>query len=166
MKRIIAKGDFMKKILTYVLLMLLVIFPSCKISEKSSVYICDNDEYKSYLSDFYTKDEKVHFLCELWIYSDKAKTQTVELEAHSDEDYESGLIKTNHLIGYEKQKLEKVIQLEKGYNHVIVDFVGEFGGGDVKYDRLLPEITIKNITGSYKIEHFYINGNYTHKVSE
>ena len=98
---------------------------------------------ESYFSDFYVKDDKVYIECELTIES--KMDYAVYIEGYFPSD-EGTLLKDRSLYAYDKETGSDRFKLVRGTNRFRVVFIGDYGGTPQKFDRLLPDITIRPYT--------------------
>lgn len=122
----------MKKIIT-VLLMLTFLFSFSACSQENTV-ILDNSEKSSFV-DFYTDDSFVYIECELNIYAQK--DCKVKISALDNDNVETGLLKSPHLTGTDKNGGES-FDLKSGENTVTVVFRGEYAGIFLIAEREIP----------------------------
>ena len=100
-----------------------------------------NDE--SYFSDFYVKDDKVYIECEMSINS--PRNCDIQLQGSFMRD-EGKLLKNATVFAYDKETGSDRFKLVRGTNRFRVVFIGDYGGTPQKFDRLLPDITIRPYT--------------------
>lgn len=95
---------------------------------------------KSLYSDFHVEEDKVYIECVLCIENDTGKHHKVKFMAESEEDKENGLIKDSKLNGYNEDRETSLFDIEPRENMITVIFVGNYGGVEQKFNRLLPKI--------------------------
>ncbi len=135
----------MKKIILLSLILLLI-FVLCVISiasfPKPDIEILTKKN--SGIKDFYIENEMVHIVTGLTLKNNLNSTVQFILTAESIEDYESGLITSPTLHGYNETLTNKVFSINENEKITIdVVFVGTHGKNDKKVDRLLPEIKVQ-----------------------
>ena len=126
-------GDFMKKLLFIILLIILTLgLCSCGASPE---VVLDNSENSRFI-DFYTEDGYVYIECELNIYAEA--DAKVRITATDIEDRQSGLLKSDALTGIDKTDGDELFSLKKGEQKVTVLFRGEYGGVFLLTQREIP----------------------------
>ena len=96
-------------------------------------------EESSYFNDFTVKNNKVYMNCALVIENISTKGVTVRIKASSPQDVSGGLLKSAGLHGFSKDLATDTFTLSTGENQITVIFIGEYGGTNIKQNRLLPE---------------------------
>ena len=119
------------------ILIILMIF-GCK--PANNIWI---DKEQSFFSNFKIIDEKVYMKCELVIQNTYNINKNIKLTATSEKDKQSGLLTDDIMIGYDNNCQTDIFTIVPGTNKLSVYFVGSFGGMEIKYDRLLPQIEIE-----------------------
>lgn len=115
-------GDFMKKLVTVIIILVLISFSACSGQPK---IILDNSSNSRFI-DFYTEKDSVYFECELNVYAEKECE--VKISAIDNDNVETGLLKSNTLVGINKENGDDVFALQSGENNVTVLFKGEYSG--------------------------------------
>ena len=139
--------SFMRKCI-YIFMFLLIalstlaLFSSCKTS--NTIYV---DEKNSYFSDFMVENNEVFIKCYITLVNKFDVEKTVNLSAKLPEDVAIGLLKNEEIKALNDDGSEMDFTLPPNSSKSFdVVFVGDFAGTYLKYDRLLPEISI-NIVG-------------------
>lgn len=95
------------------------------------------------IHDFYIKDDKVYIVGGITVKNNTDTQLTYSLFATSDADYNSGLIKSAKLEGFDETVSTNIFSIaDHDFQTIIVVFVGDYAGFPQKADRLMPEITI------------------------
>ena len=138
----------MKKIIIIVLAVAIVIcasvigFLSFGNLQKGSVEIVED---KSYLSDFVVQDGETKIDCVLTFKNTSDKDITFSVKAHFTDDFESGLVSDEYVIGISEDTGEAFITIKAGetieYKGVV--FCSKNNGCESKNDRLLPDLIIE-----------------------
>ena len=127
----------MKRALSLILcLLLLFSFISC--TAENVILVEDSSSFV----DFSVKDENVYIDCYITLKNNTNKQKTVYIKGDFTDDVEGRLLKDAELYVYDGEKREFVIE-PNSETRFDITFVGEFGGTNVKQDRLLPKITIE-----------------------
>ena len=113
-------------------------------SQKGSVEIVED---KSYLSDFVVQDGETRINCVLTFKNNSDKDITFSVKAHFTDDYESGLVSDEYVIGICEDTGEEIITIKAGetIEYKGVAFCSKNNGSEIKSDRLLPDLTIEEI---------------------
>ena len=131
-----------KSILLIFLICLNILFVGCSSNSKDKVTVISKQH--NGISDFYIKDGYVYIIGGVTVQNNTNNTVSFSLEARSDADYESGLLKSPLLIGYDNNSNSSIFTINgnevKTYT---VSFVGEHGNYNIKNNRLMPYISIK-----------------------
>lgn len=100
---------------------------------------------KSYLSDFVVQDGETKINCVLTFKNTSDKDITFSVKAHFTDDYESGLVSDEYVIGICDDTDEDVITIKAGetIEYKGISFSSKNNGCENKNDRLLPELTIE-----------------------
>lgn len=94
------------------------------------------------IKDFYIENGNVYIVTGISIKNNTSKQIKYNLIACSDEDYESGLIRTRELQGFDETLSTNEFLIEANATETFtVVFVAENGENNVKHDRLIPEIS-------------------------
>lgn len=126
-------GDFMKKLFSVLIIIsVLLSFSACADDTK---IILDNSANSKFI-DFYTEQDSVYIECELNIYSEK--NCKVKISALDNDNVETGLLKSNFLVGINKNDGKEVFTLKSGENTVTVLFKGEYAGIYQISEREIP----------------------------
>jgi len=102
-------------------------------------------EEKSWFSDFAVKEQKVHLYCHVAIRNDSGSEKTVQLTALFPED-DKRLLTESEVPAMQGEKPQVFVVPANAIVEFEVDFVGDFAGTEIKQNRLLPEIRIKEIS--------------------
>ena len=119
-------------------LMLTVIFTCAGCKPAAEVRVNTNE---SFFSDFYVLDNKVYIKCELLVQNTFGIDKAVKFSALCEDDKAGGLLKEAQIAGYQADYIGQVFSVKPGDNALTVYFIGEFGGTEIKQNRLLPQIT-------------------------
>lgn len=131
----------MKKLIS-ILIIISVLLSLSACSDRTNI-ILDNSANSKFI-DFYTEQESVYIECELNVYADK--DCKVRISALDNDNVETGLLKSNTLVGINKKDGENVFNLKSGENTVTVLFKGEYAGIYQISKREIPRfITIEEI---------------------
>ncbi len=104
-------------------------------------------EQRGGIHNFYIEGDKVYIVCGVTVRNNTDTKIAYSLEAISEDDYNSGLLKSEKLEGYDETIENNIFSINgKEVQTFIVVFVGEHGGYPRKKDRLAPEIVIHEIT--------------------
>ena len=94
------------------------------------------------IKDFYIKNREVHIAAGITVKNNTDDHISFMLTAESQSDYESGLITSPLLLGYDEDFSATVFNLQgKETKTFDVIFVGEHGDFNQKADRLIPQIS-------------------------
>ncbi|WP_022758729.1 hypothetical protein [Butyrivibrio fibrisolvens] len=138
----------MKKIVVIVLAVIIVAFAAVigflafGDYEQGNVEIV---EANSYLSDFVVQDGETKINCVLTFKNTSDKDITFSVKAHFTDDYESGLVSDEYVIGICDDTDEDVITIKAGetIEYKGISFSSKNNGCENKNERLLPELTIE-----------------------
>lgn len=127
-------------VLAIALVMRLVVAP------EQSLEIVSKRNSSSGIMDFYIEDETVHIVAGITIRNHTDSPQRFKLTGKSDVDYESGLITSPTLFGYnEDLSTDEFMINSKETATFTVIFTGQHGHNNQKADRLIPEISLQLI---------------------
>lgn len=140
----------MKKIVFIVLAVVTVIcasvigFLTLGNSQKGSVEIVEDN---SYFSDFVVQDGETKINCVITFKNTSDKDITFLVKAHFTDDFESGLVSDEYVIGICEDTGEEFITIKAGetIEYKGVAFCSKNNGSEIKSDRLLPDLTIEEI---------------------
>lgn len=138
----------MKKIVVIVLVVIIVAcaavigFSAFGDSKKGNVEIVED---KSYLSDFVVQDGETKINCVLTFKNTSDKDISFSVKAHFTDDFESGLVSDEYVIGICEDTGDDVITIKAGetIEYKAIAFTSKNNGCENKNDRLLPELTIE-----------------------
>lgn len=109
----------------------------------SKVYIISTE---SYYSDFSINDQVVEIKCSVVVKNTYDTEKTVKLTAHFPDDV-GVLLKESQLFAKNCLDNSEIFTLPaNSKKRIDVVFVGDFAGTNKKHDRLLPKISIIEIT--------------------
>jgi len=128
-------------LLCVLILQITWIYSACKMTP--DVWL---DNKQSFFSDFYVTNGMVCIKCEIYVQNTFDVAKTVMFSATSEDDKNGGLLKEALLIGYQEDLKSDIFQVEPGENCLSLYFVGEFGGKNVKQNRLLPQIAMQIVS--------------------
>lgn len=95
------------------------------------------------IEDFYIEDDKVYIIGEVIVRNNTEDELLYSLTAKSEEDFQSGLIKSAILKGVDEDLSSNIFSIERHEVQTIrIIFVGDYAGYPKKANRLMPEITI------------------------
>ena len=125
---------------------ILLICAGCGI--KQSIYI---DEEKSYFSDFSVVDDEVQIVYHITICNEYDTEKTVWIKGDFADEVENGLLAEGVLyaVDSEKSRCAYPFQPHEEKN-VYVTFIGTFAGNEHMKDRLLPPISIEEVSQECK----------------
>ena len=124
------------------LLIIFFIFKSI-LSVPKKIYVITSE---SYYIDYEINNDQVEIQCYITIKNTYNINKTIELSATLPDDKTNGLLKTSLI--YAKSSDGTISKFEIESNSTAsfeVTFIGDFGGKNIKQDRLLPEIVITEI---------------------
>lgn len=127
-------------VLLFVLSIIAVCLYSC---QKREISI---DVEESFYSNFKIENNKVYIYCNVLIKNPNKNGSKIALSGLFDNDVKNGLLKESLLTGYSTDCETTTFELKEGDNRIEVVFIGDYAGKSQKYDRLLPEIKIKDLT--------------------
>ena len=123
----------MKKILLLITAVSILLF-SAGCSDRTDI-ILDNSSNSRFI-DFYTDEDFVYIECELNIYSENAAEAVIT--ATDSDDVETGLLKSEKLVGIDKSDGDETFSLKRGENKVTVLFRGDYAGVYMISQREIP----------------------------
>lgn len=95
----------------------------------------------SVFQNFYVENEVVHIICKITIENNSTSDAEVLLNAISDEDVGNGLLKKPEMCGIDTETGIPILTVKAGQlQEFIIDFLGEFGGNNQKYDHMIPDV--------------------------
>ena len=102
---------------------------------------------KSYLSDFVVQDGETKISCILTFKNTSNEDITFSVKAHFTDDFESGLVSDEYVIGICDDTEEDVITIKAGeiIEYKEISFYSKNNGCETKNDRLLPDLTIEEV---------------------
>lgn len=109
-------------------------------TDADAPYLVEDD---SFFRDFRIDGDSVVFSCRLVLFNPQDSEMAVEIVGDFSQDAEAGLVREDTLtaVSAEDQSASLFV-LSPGRTELDVVFVGTHGSGDVRQDRLLPEIEI------------------------
>ena len=127
----------MKKHALFILYVLSICFMLCSCSKPSaaSPHIVPS----SYLNGWYIDGDVVYMVCKLIIECEE--DISVNINAYSAEDV-GVLLENEKLTGYNEDMSSTLFELHKGFNEIIVVFVGVYGKSNQKADYNIPDKVI------------------------
>lgn len=137
-----------KKILLFIVLIIIVIvairFFLFKSTQEGNVEIITS---KSYLSGFEISEGNTQIKCVLTIENHSDEDVTISIKAHFTDDYKSGLVSDEDVIGKFDDTGEELIIIKAGetVEYKEISFFSKNNGCDTKNDRLLPSLSIEEI---------------------
>jgi len=100
-------------------------------------------EKDSWFSDFEVVGDKVNIKCYVTLLNTFDEDKKVTLSAVFPDDVKLGLLKEEKLFAKDSKGEKAEYTLLYGFRSgFYVTFVGDFGGVNMKHDRLLPEIEV------------------------
>lgn len=111
--------------------------------DSNEILFCSDD---SYLIDYYVDADNVHIICVVVLENRSNNDITVTINARSQEDVTTGLLTNADLTGFNSESSNQffTVPAEKKQEYII-DFYGEYGGTNQKYDRLIPDELVVSI---------------------
>ena len=102
---------------------------------------------KSYFSGFEISEGNTQIKCILTIENHSDKDVTISIKAHFTDDFKSGLVSDEYVIGKFDDTGKEYITIKAGeiIEYQEISFYSKNNGCDMKNDRLLPNLIIEEI---------------------
>lgn len=94
----------------------------------------------SWFHEFYIKEDKVFFRCEITLENSSNEDEYVNLLANMQEDVDGGLLKAPIVTGYDETGKSEFFVPAHSQKEFEVLFIGDFAGKEQKRNRDLPSI--------------------------
>lgn len=102
---------------------------------------------KSNLKSFEITNGETRIMCELTLENKTDKDMTISVKAHFTDDYKSGLVSDEYIVGEWDETGEKSITIKAGetVKYAGISFYSTNNGCDTMSSRLLPDLIIDEI---------------------
>ena len=128
----------------YALLFVLLLLLCCCSCTKKEIEI---DYKKSWFDDYEILDNKVVIYCTIRVINHSNKEKTISVSGDFYDEQQSGLLTERELKAYDVNNNNSSFQVErKSIATFKIKFIGSFAGNPIKLNRLLPTLSLFDIS--------------------